>query len=382
MTKISIVVFDLSSNPIVRAYPIAKILEKYFEVEVIGVCYGSEVNTAYVSEFRYKEVPGTSYPQFLVKLREVYDNISGDIIYAFKPRPMTFGLSLMKSLVGHRMLILDIEDWEIAPLLNLKTSFPRFFFHILRSFKHPDGWIYTALLDKMTGFADAITVVSTFLQHKYGGYILPHGADTDIFDPTLYDRDRIREQYGIKKYHRIVMFAGTIRPRKGVHKIAHILRKIDRKDILLLLVGAFENQEYERQVKSYDIPLVHIPPLPHAQMPAILSMADIVVLPSENSRVSQAQVPGKLFEAMAMGKAIVATAVSDIPTILDNSVLVVEPGNGSDLEEAMRTIIESNNVLFDLGEKARKRCLVNYSWRVMEDILKRVFHDVGVEIKQ
>ena len=52
--KISIIVFDLSSNSLVRTYPIAKTLSKRFEIEIIGILSGNKVYDPYKNEFRFK----------------------------------------------------------------------------------------------------------------------------------------------------------------------------------------------------------------------------------------------------------------------------------------------------------------------------------------
>ena len=52
--KISIIVFNLSSNSLVRTYPIAKTLSKKFEIEIIGILSGDKVYDPYKNEFRFK----------------------------------------------------------------------------------------------------------------------------------------------------------------------------------------------------------------------------------------------------------------------------------------------------------------------------------------
>ena len=101
-----------------------------------------------------------------------------DIIYAFKPRLTSFGLGLLAKHVKNLPLILDIEDWEaalshgssVAERLSLKYDNP----------------LCDVAMEPLTRFADEITVVSSFLQQRYGGVKLPHGADCSYFDPGRY----------------------------------------------------------------------------------------------------------------------------------------------------------------------------------------------------
>ena len=57
--KVSILVHDLSDNCVVRTYPIAKVLRRFFDIEVIGPVFGKEVFPAYADEFSYKSLPVT-----------------------------------------------------------------------------------------------------------------------------------------------------------------------------------------------------------------------------------------------------------------------------------------------------------------------------------
>jgi len=75
------------------------------------------------------------------------------------------------------------------------------------------------------------------------------------------------------------------------------------------------------------------------------------------------QVPAKLFDAMALGRPIVSTAVSMIPEILDGCGLIVTPGDPRGLATAIRRLLERPDEARGLGERARRRCHERYSFR-------------------
>jgi len=74
-------------------------------------------------------------------------------------------------------------------------------------------------------------------------------------------------------------------------------------------------------------------------------------------------VPAKLFDAMALGRPIVSTAVSMIPEILDGCGLVVAPGEPRGLAAAIRHLLEHPGEARELGARARRRCDERYSFR-------------------
>ena len=119
--KISILVCNLSHNCIVRTYPIAKVLERHYEVDVAGFVFGNVIFEPYRNEFQcrpYHIKSGKKVSRMADAVRGVRKIVrsieKSDIIYAFKPRLTSFGLGLLAKHVKNLPLILDIEDWEAA----------------------------------------------------------------------------------------------------------------------------------------------------------------------------------------------------------------------------------------------------------------------------
>ena len=107
----------------------------------------------------------------------------------------------------------------------------------------------------------------------------------------------------------------------------------------------------------------------HALVCLFLAIAHVVVLPQRVTHETMAQIPGKVFEAMAMARPIVATSVSDLPEILDGCGIVIPSGAVAHLAAALDRILSRPDEAQDLGREARKRCQDHYSWDAMERIL-------------
>ncbi|MCZ7590780.1 MAG: glycosyltransferase [Kiritimatiellae bacterium] len=99
-------------------------------------------------------------------------------------------------------------------------------------------------------------------------------------------------------------------------------------------------------------------------MPQFLSLADLIVLPLQDTLLARSQVPCKIFEAMAMSRPIIASDVSDMATILDDSGWVVPAGDVAALAEQIREVFANPAEAKRRGEKARERCLAHYSSEV------------------
>lgn len=104
-------------------------------------------------------------------------------------------------------------------------------------------------------------------------------------------------------------------------------------------------------------------------MPIFLAAPDLVALPQRANRATMNQVPGKVFEAMAMAKPILATAVSGLPEIPAGVGRVVAPGSVSALAEALHWLLDHPGDAAELGSKARLRRQERYTWDAMDRIL-------------
>ena len=102
--KITLIVHNLSTNPIVRAYPTAIALEKLgYKVEIAGFLIGKDrVYEPYANKYHYKTVyiGNGKIIDYLKGLPKLLKLIDGDIIYAFKPLMTSFFVALIKSRFG------------------------------------------------------------------------------------------------------------------------------------------------------------------------------------------------------------------------------------------------------------------------------------------
>ena len=370
--KISILIPNLATNHIVRVWPVLKALERQHEVEVIGSLMGDEeIFSPYASECSYKVVRWRKPGHIISGLKQVQTTIGGDLVYAFQPLTASFGAALLSKVRRHLPVILDITDWEVWGMYRYGGGLK----HALNVARHMagPGWFhpnslkYRYIADKLIPLADAMTVVATFLQKRYGGVLLRHGPDTTVFDPVLYDRRALRDKWGLGQDVPLVAFAGTPSKWKGVDDLLAALDLVSVPKLRLLMAGKSFPHAAER--------VLHVGYQPHSVMPELLAMADLVVLPQKLHPMAEAQIPAKVFEAMAMARPVVATAVGDLPEVLgDGCGVVVEAENVPRLAEAIQKVLTNKQRAEEMGWRARDKCVREYSWdaiaRVLETVLR------------
>lgn len=382
--KISILAPDLSHNCLGRAYLLAKILQRHYEVEVIGPVFGDGIWEPVADDksviYKFVKIYGKFKPYWQIK--NLIKTIEGDVIYASKPLFSSFGIGLLKKISSKRPLILDIDDWEMGAmkeyyrLLSFTYRIKALAYAALYPYSINSYW-NNLFGEKLVYFVDEVTVSNRFLQRKYGGTIVWHGRDTKSFNPEKFNQNLVREKYGIDNNKKVIMFFGTPRPHKGLEELIEALSRIQDRNVILTLVGVNEDNYSKNLVKTGREILggrfKAFGLQPFQKVPEFLAMSDVVVIPQKRNFVSMGQIPAKIFDAMAMAKPIIATNISDLPEILNGCGWIVEPENQEQLAETIQYVLNNPEEAKEKGWQARQRCIEKYSWDALEKVLVKVF---------
>nr|WP_051158655.1 glycosyltransferase [Nodosilinea nodulosa] len=361
----------------VRPFLLAQALQRMgYPVEIVGFsadCEGpapappSQVNQP-AADIPLKTIPldrGAIGPQ---AVGDLFRQLSGDIIYAYKLKPSSFGLALLHRLRHHRPVMLDIDDWELSwhggDDYRYRPNPRQLGRDLLKSegaLRHPDHPLYLRWLERWVARADRVTTHNGFLQRRFGGVVIPNGKDTELFNPDRYDPDASRAAYGLSGY-RVLMFPGAPRPYKGVEDVLMAMDVLDQPDLKLVIVGGSPYDDYDRTLRDrWPQHIIHLGKQPYADMPRVIAAAHVVVVPQRHTPAAQAQFPLKLTDGMAMAKPILATRVGDIPSILGNTGYLAEPDSPEDLASQIETIFADFSKAECLGQKARARCCEFFS---------------------
>ncbi|MEE8380298.1 MAG: glycosyltransferase family 4 protein [Thermodesulfobacteriota bacterium] len=375
--KISILTPNVSQNCVGRAHMLAKVLQRHYEIEIVGPIGEDGMWEPFVNDksvpYKLLKVNGAS--RRFQHMRELAIRIEGNVIYASKPILTSLGVGLLKKFVASTPLILDIDDWQLGFMKESNSNAP--FFHRSQCWTSLSFWA-CVMGEKLSRLADDITVASRFLQKKFGGTIVCHARDTEAFDPDQFDEGILREKYSIERRKRIVMFLGTPRSHKGIEDLIKAVDLVEDHDTLLVVVGIDDKDHYSKglvgiakkilngRFREYGVQ-------PFEKVPEFLTIADVVVVPQKRNSSTIGQVPAKVFDAMAMAKPIIATDVSDLPDILKGCGWIVEPDNPEQLAMTIQYVCEHQEEAAEMGRRARQKCIESYSWNALEKILVPIF---------
>lgn len=107
-------------------------------------------------------------------------------------------------------------------------------------------------------------------------------------------------------------------------------------------------------------------------LPELYASADFVV----HSFIFRASTSIALIESMAAGKAIVATESGEVNNAVKGAALIVEPENPESIAKGIIEMIENPALKKQLGEKARKVALENYSIQAIADKFERIYSEL------
>lgn len=380
--KVSVIAPDLAGGGTTRVYLVANALQRIgHDVTVIGPQFSETLYPVPPENLKVRPVRSVRSLHYLTDLKQILTELDGDILYAIKPRPTSFGTGLIKHLTSRKPLLVDIDDWEMSWMGQYRPTPKQFLRDVIKpngALRNPEHPAYMEWMEYLVSRASAVTATTQFLQSKFSGHYLPNGKDTNLFNPALYNPDAVRARYGLSNY-RILMFPGTVRPHKGLEDVLVALDQLNEPDLRLVIVGGRKPDSYEDDLlNKWSRWLIKMPRFPIDKMAEVVAAAHIVVVPQRNHATAQAQFPLKLTDGMSMAKPIISTKVGDIPDILAGSGYLVDPESPEQIAAQIRRIFDCPEEAMHRGRMAHLRCVVHYSTARMGEILSDVISSLVV----
>jgi glycosyltransferase involved in cell wall biosynthesis len=191
-----------------------------------------------------------------------------------------------------------------------------------------------------------------------------------------------KEACGIPANAPIVLYAGNFAPYQGVtwlvQAILHVLREVP--GAVLVLVGADDRpMPADLRDAAAQVPreaLIILPRQPREALPSFIAMADVLVSP----RAGGDNLPLKVFDYIAAGKAIVATDFPIHRTVLNEErAMLVEP-EAAAMARGIVTVLTDQSLARRLAAAARAHSDANYSLVAFRDRVADLYrHATGGE---
>lgn len=212
--------------------------------------------------------------------------------------------------------------------------------------------------------------------------VVPNGVDTSRFRPMSRDLSLARE-LGIGN-EIVIGYVGSIVDYEGLGLLVEAVARLsgERSDFVVLIVG--DGAEYENlkmQVRLLDIDRFFrfVGRVPHSRVESYYSIVDITPFPRLSVPVCEMVSPLKPFEAMAMGKVVIASDVAAMAEIVSDGVtgLLHRKNDVSSLTDSLRLVMDDNSLRASLSEQARAWVEDERRWDVLGARIGQIYESLG-----
>lgn len=258
---------------------------------------------------------------------------------------------------------------------------------------HPEYWKSPVVLELLEGSvlrsADAIVTVSREIAEyilRYGVsvervFVVPNAADVRKFNPAVSGAG-IRARYDLD--NRIVIgFIGSFHYWHGVEALTDLVGWVcthfERAAFLLVGAGGPMADELRKEVRNRGFHDRVVLPgvIRHDLVPEYVAAMDIVVAPYPRMDFFYYS-PVKIYEYMASGKAVVASAQGQILDLIRDGEngYVYDPGDIGMLKRRLAELLENEELRLAMGKQAHETIQRSHTWRHRaerwDEILQRV----------
>ena len=195
--------------------------------------------------------------------------------------------------------------------------------------------------------------------------VIPNAIDPNLFHVFPERQSSLRQELGLAG--KIVI--GYVGNFSIWHKLEFLIKGVAKVldqgfDIHCILVGEGASTSAMKKL-AFRIGIEQnfnfLGKKPHNEIAEYIALMDLCVLPSANHYCS----PVKIFEYMAMGKAIVAPNLPNIREILTHGVdaMLFEPGDNDGFCKALFQLLENPGLREKVGNNARIKIYEKHLWK-------------------
>ena len=210
-------------------------------------------------------------------------------------------------------------------------------------------------------------------------HLIPNGIDAELYKP-MPKNDVLAQAIGIDD-NPVLGFVGELREKKGLQTILRAYTQINKgRATTLLIVGEVRqgddlkafNEFKLSNPKSNVIVTSHVP---HHDLPSFYSLMDVFVHPSLRDGM-----PNAVLEAMACGKAVIATPVGGIKDVIEDEKngIIVNVNDANIFEEKILELLDDSEKRKLLGTNARELIVSKFTLENELEANLNIYRKLGI----
>lgn len=315
------------------------------------------------------------YLQFLALKKMV--EIKPDFIIVNNTSVYTGLIGFVCSKVLSKKLIVEYNDLQALYTIELVRN------KVSSSLLSILGKILIAVEDTIVRNGWKVTAITSFIRDysrarntRRDIIVIPDGVDTSLFDPSKVDGSNVRSKFSIDKEKLLCVYAGRVEEAAGAGIILETAKFLEKKkQIAFLIVGEGDPVVINQFSKLRNVILAGR--VEKDDVPMYLAAADIVLVPFPDNIASHSISPLKLFEALAMQKVVIASAVSGITEVLLEGMDFIQLGGSpklwaSEIEKILENRFSREKSAVANREIIRKK----FDWDYLSVEFEKIIQDV------
>lgn len=169
----------------------------------------------------------------------------------------------------------------------------------------------------------------------------------------------------------VIGFAGRFVHKKGLLTLIEASTLLPDQPTVMLVGDGPDRAEIVAQAKQKGARLQVVDTVPHAELPSYYGAMDVFVLPSLTTPGWKEQFGHVLIEAMACETPVIGSDSGEIPNVIGDAGLIFPEGNAEALANAIRTLMDDEDLRRDLARRGRERVRQRYTH---ERIAEKTYH--------
>lgn len=202
--------------------------------------------------------------------------------------------------------------------------------------------------------------------------VVPNGVDIGLFDPTRVTGEETRSKYGVQDGEKLGVYAGRVEEVAGSKIILETAKLLKHQEKIKFMIVGEGNPEMLNELSKCDN-VILTGRVPREDIPRYLAAADFVFVPFPDNVASHGISPLKLFEALAMEKSVIASAISGIKeaVCLDPNVILVS-NDPNRWASAVTELVENSERSIQQGQNSREVIRQKYDFDHLATVFDKV----------
>jgi glycosyltransferase involved in cell wall biosynthesis len=198
---------------------------------------------------------------------------------------------------------------------------------------------------------------------------LYNGVDIEMFKPRSPDFKLARE-LGLEE-KKVIVYAGNLGYAQGLDVAVEALRIVQQEvqDVVLVFIGdGAEKERLQSLVKDQNISnILFLEPQPPEFIARLYTIASAGFVCLKKLPFLECARPSKIFPVMASGKPVIFSGAGEGANLIEraNAGIVVPPEDPLALADAVRQMVNNENLFTDLGSNGRRYAENHLRWSIL-----------------